>query len=239
VTSAEAPAGRKARVVLADDHPLLRQGLQMVIDAEPDLEVAGQAGSAEEAICQVAALRPDVLLLDITMPGGGGIGALERLRAASPGTRVLMLTMHADPEYLRVALASGATGFLLKSAASGDLLAAVRAVHQGRAYVDPVLAGAALRGVLGAAARTSPKGAAGLLSPRETEVLGELALGYTNKEIAARLAVGVKSVETYRARLSEKLGLSGRAELVRYAMENGLCGVERRDGRRTDMDGLG
>jgi DNA-binding NarL/FixJ family response regulator len=230
-TPAEASDGRSVRVVLADDHPLLRQGLRMVIDAEPDLEVVGEASAAEEAIRLVAALRPDVLLLDITMPGGGGIGALERLRAASADTRVLMLTMHADPEYLRVALASGATGFLLKSAAGGDLLAAVRAVHQGRAYVDPLLGGAALRGALGE--RTSARGPSAVLSPRETEVLENLALGYTNKEIAARLSVGVKSVETYRARLSEKLGLSGRAELVRFAMENGL------GARPTGFDCLG
>jgi two-component system response regulator NreC len=232
---APAPAG-KARIVLADDHPLLRQGLRQVIEAEPDLEVSGEAGSGEEAIRVVAATRPNVLLLDITMPGGGGIGALEPIRAAWAATRVLILTMHEDAEYLRVALASGATGFLLKSAVPSVLVAAIRAVHQGRTYVDPVLAGAALRGVLGAPGRSARRGPAALLSPREIEVLGQLALGYTNKEIAARLSVGVKSVETYRARLSEKLGLSGRAELVRYAMENGIVVPEKRGEREVETD---
>jgi len=231
-----AATGGKARIVLADDHPLLRQGLRLVIDAEPDLEVAGESASGEEAIRLVAATRPDVLLLDITMPGGGGIGALEPCRAACAGTRVLMLTMHEDAEYLRVALASGAAGFLLKSAVGSVLLAAIRAVHRGRTYVDPVLAGAALRGVLGAPGRNARQGPAALLSPREVEVLGQLALGYTNQEIAARLSVGVKSVETYRARLSEKLGLSGRAELVRYAMENGIVVPEKRGEREVETD---
>lgn len=218
-----AATGGKARIVLADDHPLLRQGLRLVIDAEPDLEVAGEAASGEEAIRLVAATRPDVLLLDITMPGGGGIGALERLRKASPETRVLMLTMHDDPEYLRVALVSGAAGFILKNAAGAELVSAIRTVHQGRTYVDPTLAGAALRGILAAAERAGGgESPSDRLSPREIEVLRQLALGYTNKEIANRLELSVKSVETYRARVSEKLGLSGRAELFRYALENGM-----------------
>jgi DNA-binding NarL/FixJ family response regulator len=231
-----APAAGKVRIVLADDHPLLREGLRLVIGAEPDLEVCGEASSGQEAVRLVAATRPHVLLLDITMPGGGGIGALGPIRAAWAETRVLILTMHEDAEYLRVALASGATGFLLKSAAASVLLAAIRAVHRGRAYVDPLLAGAALRGVLGAPARSARKGAAAPLSPREIEVLGQLALGYTNKEISARLSVGIKSVETYRARLSEKLGLSGRAELVRYAMEHGIIVPQQRGERERERD---
>jgi two-component system response regulator NreC len=200
-----------------------RQGLRLVIAAEADLEVTGEAASAAEAIERVTELKPDVLLLDISMPGGGGIGALERLRKASPATRVLMLTMHDEPEYLRVALVSGAAGFILKNAAGGELLSAIRTVHLGRTYVDPTLAGSALKNILAAAdARGDGENAADRLSPREVEVLRQLALGYTNKEIANRLTLSVKSVETYRARVSEKLGLSGRAELFRYALENGL-----------------
>jgi DNA-binding NarL/FixJ family response regulator len=213
----------KTRIVLADDHAVVRQGLRLVIAAEADLEVTGEAASAAEAIERVAELKPDVLLLDISMPGGGGIGALEGLRKASPATRVLMLTMHDEPEYLRVALVSGAAGFILKNAAGAELLSAIRTVHLGRTYVDPTLAGSALKNILAAAdARGDGENAADRLSPREVEVLRQLALGYTNKEIANRLTLSVKSVETYRARVSEKLGLSGRAELFRYALENGL-----------------
>jgi two-component system response regulator NreC len=214
--------GRTVRILLADDHAMVRHGLRLAIDAEPDLEVAGEASTAAEAIAMVGKTRPDVLLLDITMPGGGGIGALEQIRKANPATRVLILTGHEDPEYLRVALVSGAAGFILKNAAGGELLSAIRTVHQGRTYVDPTLAGTALRAVLNAAGRGGEEGPGALLSPREIEVLRQLALGHTNKEVANRLSVSIKSVETYRARLSEKLGLSGRAELVRYALENGL-----------------
>jgi len=218
----------KTRIILADDHALVRDGLRLVIEAEPDLEVLGEASSAAEAVQRVAATRPDVLLLDITMPGGGGIGALEEIRKASPATRVLMLTMHEDPEYLRVALVSGASGFILKNAAGSELLSAIRTVGEGRTYVDPTLAGIALRNAL-VPARPSgaPDGGLARLSPREIEVLRQLALGYTNKEIVNRLSVSVKSVETYRARLSEKLGLSSRAELVRYALENGMIAPEK------------
>jgi two-component system, NarL family, response regulator NreC len=213
----------KILIIIADDHVLVRDGLRLVIEAEPDLEVMGEASSAAEAVQRVAEGRPDVLLLDITMPGGGGIGALDEIRRASPSTRVLMLTMHEDPEYLRVALLAGAAGFILKNAAGNELLAAIRTVQQGRTYVDPTLGGMALRSAL-----TPPDGASeaetslGRLSPREAEVLRQLALGYTNKEIAARLTVSVKSVETYRARVFEKLGLTSRAEIVRYALEFGV-----------------
>lgn len=217
----------KTRIILADDHALVRDGLRLVIEAEPDLEVLGDASSAAEAVQRVAAAQPDVLLLDITMPGGGGIGALQEIRRVSPGTRVLMLTMHEDPEYLRVALVSGASGFILKNAAGSELLSAIRSVGEGRTYVDPTLAGIALRNVLAPSIHPASDGGLSRLSPREVEVLRQLALGYTNKEIATRLSVSVKSVETYRARLSEKLGLSSRAELVRYALENGMIAPDK------------
>ena len=219
---------KKARIILADDHAVVRDGLRRLIDAEPDLEVVATAATASEVVQRVVELRPDVLLLDITMPGGSGIGALEQIRKLSTSTRILILTMHEDPEYLRVSLVSGASGFILKNAAGQELLAAIRSVNQGRIYVDPTLAGVALHDVLAPPRRagTAPS-AFDRLSPRELEVLRQLALGFTNKEVADRLAVSVKSVETYRARLSEKLGLNRRAELVRYALENGLIALDK------------
>jgi two-component system response regulator NreC len=210
-----------ARIVLADDHTLVRDGLRRVIEAEADFKVVGEAANAAATIAEVAAQRPDILLLDVSMPGGGGIGALDEIRKASPATRILVLTMHEDPAYLRVALVSGASGFLLKHAAGRELVAAIRAVLQGRTYVDPTLAGVALHEAL-RPSQASQETTSDRLSPRETQVLRDLALGFTNKEVAERLAVSVKSVETYRARLFEKLGLERRADLVRYAIAHNL-----------------
>jgi len=210
-----------ARIVLADDHTLVRDGLRRVIEAEADFKVVGEAANAAATIAEVAAQRPDILLLDVSMPGGGGIGALDEIRKASPATRILVLTMHEDPAYLRVALVSGASGFLLKHAAGRELVAAIRAVLQGRTYVDPTLAGVALHEAL-RPTQASQETTSDRLSPRETQVLRDLALGFTNKEVAERLAVSVKSVETYRARLFEKLGLERRADLVRYAIAHNL-----------------
>jgi len=211
----------KARIVLADDHTLVRDGLRRLIEAEPDLKVVGEADNVSATIAEVTASHPDVLLLDVTMPGGGGIAALDGIRKASPATRILVLTMHEDPAYLRVALESGASGFLVKHAAGRELVAAIRALLQGRTYVDPTLAGAVLR------PQPDREGGPERLSPRETQVLRDLALGFTNKEVAERLGVSVKSVETYRARLFEKLDLDRRADLVRYALEHNLIAIEK------------
>jgi two-component system response regulator NreC len=219
---------RKARIVLADDHALVRDGLRRAIESEPDLEVVGEAENVATTIEQVSAARPDLLLLDVSMPGGGGIAALREIRKAGLPTRILVLTMHDDPEYLRVALVSGASGFILKQAASREVVTAIRAVLQGRTYVDPTLAGVALNEVLRPSQPppSGPETAFDRLSPRETRVLRDLTLGFTNKEVAERLAVSVKSVETYRARLSQKLGLSRRSDLVRYALAHNLMDID-------------
>lgn len=216
---------KKARIVLADDHALVREGLRRAIESEPDLEVVGEAANVAATIEQVSAARPDLLLLDVTMPGGGGIAALREIRRAGFATRILVLTMHDDPEYLRVALVAGALGFILKHAAGREVVTAIRAVLQGRMYVDPTLAGVALNEVL-QPSQSGPEAALDRLSPREARVLRDLTLGFTNKEVAERLAVSIKSIETYRARLSQKLGLSRRSDLVRYAIAHNLIDVD-------------
>lgn len=207
----------KIRVVVADDHSILRSGLRMLINAEADMEVVGEAADGSEVDAVVRKTTPDVLLLDLTMPSRGGIKALEQVRGSCPQVRVLILTMHEDPAYLRSVLAAGASGYVLKRAVDADLLFAIRAVHRGGTFVDPSLAQNLLPQTPGA---TPAKG--NLLSPRERQVLQLVAEGYTNQQIADRIYVGVKSVETYRARIGQKLSLKNRADFVRYALEAGL-----------------
>jgi DNA-binding NarL/FixJ family response regulator len=215
----------RIRILLADDHAVLRTGLRMLIGSQRDLEVVAEASDGDEAVRKAAALRPDVALVDITMPGSGGIKAIERIRQAAPDTRVLVLTMHDVPAYLRAALAAGATGYVVKRAADSDLLAAIRGVHRGRTVLDPALSVRVVQGGLRLRAPAGPTPAA-LLSQREREVLELVAQGYTNQQIADHLGLSVKTIETYRARLVEKLGLQSRAELVRYALDSGLFGGE-------------
>jgi DNA-binding NarL/FixJ family response regulator len=215
----------RIRILIADDHAVLRTGLRMLIGSQRDLEVVGEASDGDEAVRKAAALRPDVALVDISMPGSSGIKAIERIREAAPATRVLVLTMHDMPAYLRAALAAGASGYVDKRAADSALLAAIRDVSRGRTALDPTLAASVVqsglrrRGTTGASLSTP-------LSHREREVLELVAQGYTNQQIADHLGLSVKTVETYRARLVEKLGLQSRAELVRYALDSGLFGGE-------------
>ena len=214
----------KIRVLIADDHAVLRAGLRLLINAQPDLEVVAEAASAPEVVKQAAAAAPDVVTLDLSMPGGSGVQTIERLRQECPRVRVLVLTMHDDPAYLRAVLAAGGAGYVVKTAADTELLTAIRAVAQGRTFVDLNLSGGQVQAVLGGG---GGRRAAGLdqLSPREREVLGYLAQGHTHQQIADRLFLSVKTVETYRARIADKLGLRTRADVVRYAVEVGLLGA--------------
>ena len=213
------------RVLIADDHAVLRAGLRMLIGAQPDLEVVGEAADGDAALRKALETRPDVVLMDITMPGSGGLKAIERIREECPKTRVLVLTMHDVPAYLRSALAAGASGYVVKSAADSELLSAIRSVHRGRTVLDPALAATVVQSALGKRAVGSQAGVpVNPLSPREREVLDLVAQGYTNQQIADRLGLSIKTVETYRTRLVEKLGLRSRADLVRYALDSGLFG---------------
>jgi DNA-binding NarL/FixJ family response regulator len=215
----------KIRVLIADDHAILRAGLRMLIDSQPDMKVIAEAPNGEEAVRLAGVEHPDVVILDITMPGGGGLRAVPEILKVCASTRVLLLTMHEEPAYLRTALASGAAGYVLKKSVDANLLAAIRSVHKGRSYVDSELASALIQHALpdlGQPGRPDE-----VLSERELQVLKLVAEGFSSREIAEQIYIGVKTVETYRARFAEKLGLKSRADLVRYALEVGLLSPER------------
>ena len=216
---------KKIRILIADDHAVLRAGLRMLIDSQEDLEVIGEAADGAEAVEQAGVLQPDLVLMDITMPGGGGIPAIPAVLKACPKTRVLVLTMHDDATYLRATMEAGATGYLVKSAADTELLTAIRTVAAGRTFVDLPGFAQAAPDALTTGQRAEPAGPRDQPSPlseREREVLALVAQGHTNHEVADRLRISIKTVETYRARLMEKLDLHSRADLVRYALEQGL-----------------
>jgi DNA-binding NarL/FixJ family response regulator len=207
----------KLQVLLVDDHPVVRNGLRTLIEAEPDLEVVGEAIDGESAVLEAARLRPDVVVMDLSMPGMGGVEATARIRRECPDVWVVVLSAHEDRAYLHRSLAAGATGFVLKRAAALELIRAIRRVADGETYLDP----AATDQVVAALAQPGG-GAAGVeLSDREGEVLRLTAEGYLNKQIASRLSLSVKTVETYKARAMEKLALRSRVDVVRYATERG------------------
>jgi DNA-binding NarL/FixJ family response regulator len=223
----EGPAMANIRILIVEDHAVVRAGLRLLIDAQPDLRVVGEAADAPEAWRLVGSLTPDVVSLDLSLPGDNGLTLLARLRREHPAVRVLVLTMHDDPGHLRMALAAGASGYVVKTAPETEYVAALRAVHQGRTFVDLGLSEALTQAMVGAEAGTPPPAEAARLSPREREVLERLAHGYTNQQIADRLFLSVKTVETYRARIAEKLGLRSRVDFIRYALETGLLGGPR------------
>ena len=210
----------KLRVLLADDHNVVRAGLRALIDAQDDMEVVGEAADGEAACRLAAELVPDVAVLDVSMPVLGGARATDRIKREHPEVKVLALTVHEDRGYLQQLLQAGASGYVLKRAAADDLIHAIRAVSRGGAYLDPSLAGKVLGGLVGRAqhAGSSP---ADTLSDREEEVLRLIARGFTNREIAAQLDVSIKTVETHKSRAMEKLGLDSRAGIVSYAITRG------------------
>lgn len=216
------------QVLLADDHTILRAGLRLLIDSQPDLTVVGEAGSGDEALQQARQHRPDVILLDLNMPGRDGLATIPALRELLPESRILILTMHDDARYLQDALQAGASGYVLKKAADAELLLAIRAVLKGETYVHSAMTQKLLQTMLPEGAGPAAEDAAALANPwqelseREYDVLRRVALGYTNAEIGEEMFISVKTVETYRARGMEKLALQTRAQLVRSALEHGI-----------------
>jgi DNA-binding NarL/FixJ family response regulator len=208
------------RIVVVDDHAVVRSGLKMLLAAEGDIEVVGEAGTAREAVFEVRAHQPDVILLDVVMPGESGIEAVPKLLHEAAEARVLVLSMQDDPNYVREAFAAGASGYVLKEAVDAEVVEAIRQVASGGHYVHPVL-GARM---VAADAAAQAAASADPLSDREREVLKLLALGHTNQEIATQLYISVRTAETHRAHIMRKLQLDTRAQLVRYAIEHGQLG---------------
>jgi DNA-binding NarL/FixJ family response regulator len=215
----------KLRVLLADDHAVVREGLRALIDAHPDFEVVGEASDGESACRKADELCPDVVIMDVSMPGVSGVQATERLKENHPQVRVLALTVYEDKGHLRRMLQAGASGYILKLATAEELLRALRVIAGGGVYLDPLLAGK----VVGDIVHQGPDaGRAGgvHLTDRESQVLLRVAQGFSNKEIAGQLDISVKTVETHKLRSMEKLGLRGRAEVVRHALREGWLAPE-------------
>jgi two-component system, NarL family, response regulator NreC len=208
----------KLRIVLADDHETVREGLKMIVNAQDDMEVVGFAGDGREAVTMAQELLPDVLVMDISMPRLNGLKATEKLNEVCPQVKVLTLSRHADDGYLRELLAAGACAYVLKQSAPSELIHAIRAVAAGGKYIDPKLTAKVVDSY---GDRMSRGEAKGILSDRESEVLRLIALGYSNKEIAARLSLSVKTIEVHKANAMRKLNLTSRIDLVRYAIFQG------------------
>jgi DNA-binding NarL/FixJ family response regulator len=220
LTTRDGPASTPTiRVVLADDHPVVRGGLKQLIDSQSDMCVVGEAMNGDEAWRSAMQLEPDVVVMDLSMPVIDGVEATRRVKRDLPDVRVLALTVHEERQYLNQLLRAGASGYVLKRAAADELLRAIRTVAKGETYIDPALAATLVEGFLDSQRSQHPTSEA--LSEREREVLVRIAKGFSNKEIAAELALSVKTVETYKARMAEKLGLRSRVEIVKFAAQQG------------------
>ncbi|GAB3735863.1 response regulator transcription factor [Luteimonas pelagia] len=201
------------RILICDDHTLVRAGLRRLLEGFADLEVVAEASSADEAVVKAQAHHPDAILLDLSMPGRGGLDALDELRRTVPGSAVVMMSMHDDPQHVRAALERGARGFVVKDAAPAELEIALRAATSGRTFLSPQVSGPQLQ-----ANHRPRRGTTEALSPRQREILGALGAGRTSKQIAADLGISIKTVETHRARIMEALGCRNAVELLRVAV---------------------
>jgi two-component system response regulator NreC len=216
MTETKDAEGAEITIVLADDHEIVREGIKMVLEGEYDMEVIAEAGDVESAARRVKGHRPTILVLDLSMPGEASLPAIPEILESSPETAVVVLTMQNEPAFAREALRSGARGFVVKHAAGKELVQAIRAVAGGGTYINPQL------GARVAAEPATTKGPPANLTERESEILALIALGYTNPEIAEKLFLSVRTVETHRANVQQKLGLTTRAELVRFALDHDL-----------------
>jgi two-component system, NarL family, response regulator NreC len=219
------PAAARIRVLVVDDHAVVRSGLRLLLDKEKDIEVVGEAGNVGEAVLEARSAKPDVVLMDVVMPGQSGIEGIPSVMKEAPKAKVLLLSMQDDPQYVRQAFGAGAAGYVLKEAVDTEVVAAIREVAGGGRYVHPAL-GARLAA---AEAEERARADADPLSDREREVMRLLALGHTNQEIAKMLFISVRTAETHRAHIMQKLRLTTRAELVAYAIEHGLLDEARED----------
>jgi len=210
----------KLRIVLAEDHKTVREGIKLLVDAQPDMEVVGEAGDGEAVIALTAELKPDVVLMDISMPVLNGLKATKKLRALYPKIKILTLTRHTDDGYLRQLIGAGANGYVLKQSAPSELINAIRSVGEGNSFLDPSLTQKVMGGYVNKGESLRGEGR-GDVSTRESEVLRLIALGHSNKEIATRLDLSVKTIEAHKANAMRKLGISGRIDIVRYAILQG------------------
>ena len=214
------PVGRRVRVLLADDHATVRYGLKLLIDAEPDMTVVAEAGDGEEAIRKTLEMKPDIVVMDISMPGVNGLAATRTLKQIQPSVLVITLTRHTEDAYLQELLRAGASGFVLKRSAPAELLHAIRGVASGGQYLDSTLTSRVTAGFISRAGGGAGKHVA-TLTDRETQVLRLIAAGYGNKEIGAQLTLSVKTVDAHKTNAMRKLDLRGRIDIVKYAVLQG------------------
>ena len=225
--------GRRTRVLVADDHAIVRQGLRAILDTEPDIEVVGEAADGREAVRKTLALRPDVVIMDVSMPRMNGLEATARIAKESAEVKIVALTMHSSEEYVYSLLKAGARGYLLKESVSSDLIEAIHAVQAGGTYLHPAISTKVVDGYLKKPHARARPGMMDVLTTREREILQLIAEGHTNKEIAGLLVLSVKTIENHRTRIMDKLEIHNVAGLTRYAISRGIASVAPRpDGRR-------